>query len=210
MFGQTLAPSETVPLLESFRWRKGEKNPASTFVDIIEDINTTQFSCPTCHSPIFCEHSKIADDVGANVVCGLCGNISHVPSTLKDRNGLSQALVYGCVFVPISEFGEWYDSHPVFETLLHNRESEILHSYGLWAFCAKCKHQYKSSVLAVFPLFKATQGGFFNANTQESAKDMKSLMDGHCSSCGDSNLIAVIVDIPQHMREVLPPAKLHH
>jgi hypothetical protein len=109
--------------------------------------------------------------------------------------------------VPISQFGEWYFNHPIFCSLLKTKDVDLLPQYGLWAFCAKCYHAYKSTILDELPMLQTMRkhGGslFFTAKSEESAIDLRSLASGHCPSCGHENLIAIMTDIPAYVREVI-------
>ncbi|HEV7670049.1 MAG TPA: hypothetical protein VGS22_16130 [Thermoanaerobaculia bacterium] len=196
MIGPARAPGEQIAPLESVRWRKGEPNPKSDHVErFTEGVQGVRFTCPTCRLPNYCYN--IAEDAGAMVQCGHCGNIAHVPAAYKNARTTSQLEIRGCSYVPIAEFGDWFFAHPYYSS----SNAEDWGSYGLWAFCASCKHRFASTVLAIFPVASRAGGLMFNANSPASAKDMQGLLGGKCPACGNSDLLALMVEIPPSVRE---------
>jgi len=198
MIGSAKAPGEPVLPLSSAIWQKGQPNPVSDRVDrLTEGVKGVRFACPTCKLPNYCWVSDMADDVGANVLCGHCGNISHVPAAFKNAKDAVGLEIPGCSYVPIAEFEDWLMSHPVYSS----ENIEDLGSYGLWAFCADCKHQFSSTVLPTFSIAVGMKGFVFNAKTQKSSDDMRGLLDGKCPACGDKYLLALMIEIPDEVRE---------
>jgi hypothetical protein len=58
-------------------------------------------------------------------------------------------------------------------------------------------------VLWAFSVVHRTGGFIFNAQTPDSTIDMNALRDGHCSHCQNKNLIVVVTDVPDHVRNVI-------
>jgi len=202
MIGTARAPTESVLPLGSVRWRKGEPNPVSKQVTRFRHENVlsgVKFLCPTCSLPNTCFDSNIADAVGALVQCRHCGNVCHVPTAYRTQRDVSGLAVRGGICVPIVEFADWFFAHPSYMSA----NAEIYASYGLWGFCAGCYHGYASTVLVMLPAFAQAKGVFFNAKSNESADDFKALTDKHCRSCGHSDLIALMVDVPQCVRDAV-------
>jgi hypothetical protein len=200
MIGSAKAPGEQIPPLTSVRWQKGQANPKSDRVAlVIEGVRVlVRFACPTCNIPNYCDGSNIAEYVGVMVECENCGNVSHVPAAFKNATDTSRLEIRGCSYVPIAEFRDWFFAHPSFS--LANADDSG--SYGLWAYCARCKHRFASTVL---PSFVTSMGRrtVFLANTPTSGEDMTGLLDGRCPECSDSNLLALMIDIPSSVREKL-------
>jgi len=196
MFGGAKAPNEVIPPLDTFTWKKGKPNPKSDNVLMFkEGIEGVRFSCPTCGLPNYCFFNDLNVESGALVACGHCGNISHVPGDFKTKTCPSDLIVNGCVYMSIDNFSDWFYAHPHFSS----DNAEIYGSYGLWAFCAKCKHQYSSTVLPMFPISDQAGGFMFNARTQESADDMNGLINRSCPSCGTSHLLSLMIPIPERI-----------
>jgi hypothetical protein len=197
MIGSERAPGEPIPSLQSNRWRKGEGNPKSERVVALSEASRgVKFLCPSCRLPTYCFDSDINVDTGAMVQCGNCGNISHVPAVCKVRADVPTAEIMACIYVPIAEFGDWFFGHPCYDSA----NVEDWGSYGLWAYCAQCKHQFKSTVLAIFPAARLAKSLVFNASSPASARDMDGLLEGKCPQCSDSNLLALMIEIPEPLR----------
>jgi len=162
MFGSALAPGEIIPSLEAFIWRKGEENPVGQDVSISgEPIEGKQlrYLCPACKLPVWVERSKIVPVIGLNVQCANCKNISHVPGAFGSGALPPNLKITGGVIVPIKQFSEWYFHHPVVKSLLNEKQTELLSSYGLWGYCRKCFHQYRSTVLSMLPVYQEINSG---------------------------------------------------
>ena len=204
MIGTARAPTENVLPLESFRWQNGEPNPSSKQVIRFKHENVfsgVKFLCPTCSLPNICFDENIADTVGVLVDCRHCGNVSHVPTAYRTQADVSALAIRGGILVPISEFGDWFFAHPSYSS----KDAELYGSYGLWGFCAGCNHRFARTVLAMLPVFAQFKKGIFdfNAKSKESADDFESLTNNSCGNCGHPNLIALMVDIPQYVRQAL-------
>ena len=189
-------PFETAPRLDAFRWMSGQENPASGNVESRPAEGLVRFDCPTCGSPVYCKNEQIHGLVGAMVACGGCGNISHVPATCLDPGQAAREPVRACVFVPIREYSDWYYAHP------QCRGADPTHEamYGLWTYCANCKHEYVPSVLSAFAMSGNAGGMAFNASSASSARDFEALERGGCPECGDANLLALRLEIPHRVR----------
>lgn len=201
MMGSALAPGESVPQLEACRWQRGEENPVSADVNTRFGDSQVRYDCPTCGVPVRCPYESIHPVVGAMVECPTCGNVSHVSPL--DQNGdfadRLEASVCACVLVPIDEFSDWYFAHPVCE----GADPAIEASYGLWAYCARCKHQFSSSVLFSVAMTDSVGSMIFNANSPESAQDFNALTEGHCPDCGHGNLLALRTRAPERIRTAI-------
>lgn len=189
-------PFVTTPKLDAFHWVQGQENPASRYVQSQPAEGLVRFDCPTCAAPVYCKNEQIHGLVGAMVACAECGNISHVPATCLDPSHAASEPVRACVFVPIREFADWYYAHP------QCRGADPTHEamYGLWTFCANCKHEYVPSVLSAFAMSRNAGGMAFNASSPESARDFEALGRGGCPDCGDANLLALRLEIPHRVR----------
>jgi len=198
MVGPARAPGEQIPPLQSVRWRKGEPNPKSGHVvRFTEGVNGVKFLCPTCRLPNYCYDSSVADEAGAMVECGHCGNIAHVPAAYKSLSDTSLLEIRGCSYVPMTEFRDWFFAHPCYSS----DNAEDWGSYGLWAYCALCKHQLASTVLSIFPAASMAGGLVFTAHSPASAKDMEGLLEGKCPACAERNLLALMIHIPDAVRQ---------
>jgi hypothetical protein len=185
MIGTARAPTESVLPLGSFRWRKGDLNPASKQVARFRYGNVlsgVKFLCPTCLLPNSCSDSSIDEVVGVLVKCPHCVNVSHIPAAYKTHVNISSLAVRGGIIVPIAEFGDWFFAHPCYSSA----DVELYGSHGLWGFCAGCHHLYASTVLAMLPSFDLFKGVTFNAKSNESARDFNALRNHHCPDCGQS------------------------
>ncbi len=196
MVGSAAAPFETMPKPDIVHWVPGAENPASRRVENPPGEGVVRFDCPTCLMPVYCAHEQMHGLVGAMVECTECGNISHVPAICRDPGQCDREPVRACVFVPISEFGAWYYAHP------QCRDADPAHEamYGLWTYCAGCKHDYVPSVLFAFATSDSVGGMVFNASTPESARDFEALRNGSCRKCNDTGLLALRLQIPQRVR----------
>lgn len=196
--GDSRAAEETA--VEIGHWTAGEANPTTTGIVRDRFTRLIQFGCPTCGRDVQCPSDRVEDDVGVMVECPHCDNISHVPAF--DSKGSvqdSEIQIYCCVVVPTDEFPAWYFAHPVVE----DADPAMEASYGLWAWCASCKHQYRSSVLFSFALTDSVGSMVMNANSAESARDFNALVDGHCPECSHGELLALRLPIPPRLKELL-------
>lgn len=182
-------------------------NPFATeaFFDI--EPEELVFKCPSCPSAVRTSLNKIDPLVGAHVTCPGCMNIAHVPGSYKVKLESVPSKITGKITVGVSvaiaHFGEWYFGHPQVDSLIKAGQSDLLVDYGLWAFCAGCYHQYTATALIPFTLAQHARGSVFMARTPESAKDMQSLTSGRCLSCGHEDLIVIVSDIPDYVRNTL-------
>lgn len=161
------------------------------------------FKCPTCQSKMGVALSGIKPVIGINVLCDNCKNVAHVPGDYGAKPKPAGLKITGSVRVAISEFKDWYYSHPLVDSLIKSGQSDLLNDYGLWGFCANCYHRYQRTVLNIFPLAQSATGFFWGARTPESAKDFNSLNSGRCPSCGHNSLIVIVAEIPNHVRRAI-------
>jgi hypothetical protein len=165
------------------------------------------FKCPNCGLDMSVKALEIAPVAGSFVLCKNCKNIAHVPSGYQTDANPVDLKITGSVQVPMSKFADWYFENPLIVSLIESGLSDFLTDYGLWAFCSKCYHQYKSTVLVSLPISQRAGGFFFNANSAESADDMNSLRSGHCPSCGNDYLLVIAAEIPDYVRGAIHDAK---
>ncbi|MBU4472151.1 MAG: hypothetical protein L6301_00435 [Desulfobacteraceae bacterium] len=200
MKGGARAPGEVIPSLDSVRWEKGRHNPRSPKVDrLTEGVHGVRFLCPTCGIPNYCFDDQIVEYMGSMVQCAHCKNISHVPANAHGAETAADFDVYACSFVPITEFSDWLMAHPSSE----GGDPADWSSYGLWAYCADCAHRYASSVLFAFSMSSMLRGTIFQANSTESATDIDSLWNGACPRCSGSNLLTLLIDVPENVKAKL-------
>jgi hypothetical protein len=117
------------------------------------------------------------------------------------------------VLVPIADWQKWYTGHPVY-VYLGDDASWILNEHGLWGFCAVCESQLISTVLCAFvnyqlflPMKAAGARGYvFDATSAESAKEMEALQGGSCRNCSAKAIVAIMAEVPQHIRRGLQGA----
>jgi len=189
-------------------WSKGKPNPTSNQVS--RSLTGVRFLCPKCSAPNHVSDGRIKDVAGALVKCE-CGNISHVPAAYKTRADLPGLAVHGGVRVPIAEFADWMFAHPSFLTAdgHHVRpDTALLGNYGLWGFCAGCHHQYASTVLSILPTVNYLGAKtLVNVHSAESGEDVEALSKKRCLRCGNSNLIAIMVDIPKYVHDAIDGEK---
>jgi hypothetical protein len=145
---------------------------------------------------------------GHNFQCSNCSDVCHVPGAFfgpQIENIPDGPKITAGVQIRISQFEEWYYTHPVLKALLRHPDldTELLQHYGLWGYCAGCHHEYEPSVLKGLPtaLESRKYGGSFsfNARSEKSAQDMKALVSGGCLSCANGDLIVILADIPSYV-----------
>lgn len=194
---------ETVPSSEHFVWRKGEVNPVSQDVGL--EGNLLRYLCPTCNLPVWVPRSRIDRIVGVSVQCPNCKNISHVPGAFWEGALPRNFNITGGVIVQVKQFNEWYLNHPVVKSLMNNHRIELQAHYGLYGFCGKCFHQYRSTVLSMLDVYQNMEPGhiIFNAKSAESADDFNALLSGKCPSCGSDKMICIVTDIPDYVEEAI-------
>jgi hypothetical protein len=176
-------------------------NPFTT--DVVIKSGTLLFKCPTCPNILSATLHQIDPIIGVSLACSSCRNISHVPGIYKTEPKTPGMKITGSVRVLISKFADFYFEHPLISSLIDSGQSDLLFDYGLWAFCSACYHQFPATVLWAFSMVHRTGGFIFNAQTPDSTIDMKALRDGHCSHCQNKNLIVVVTDVPDHVRNVI-------
>jgi len=176
-------------------------NPFST--EAAFEAEDLVFKCPTCHATMRVALTMIKQITGVNVICDKCKNVAHVPGGYKTNPKPVGLKITGSVRVAIAKFGDWYYSHPVINSLIKARQSDLLSDYGLWGFCGGCYHEYQRTVLYILPFVQGSGGVSFGARTPESAKDFNSLASGHCPSCGNDSLIVIVAEIPDYVRSAI-------
>ena len=146
--------------------------------------------------------------LGGDFSCQSCGSISHVPPGFFTKHETHGLKITAGVLVPISDFSDWYYSHPIIRSILKDHDEGLLNLYeyyGLSAYCAKCEYRYKNSSLYGLPMAQSTQkhgGQFINwGSSEKSAKDMNALISGSCPSCGSEMLMAIMTEIPDDVRQ---------
>jgi hypothetical protein len=180
-------------------------NPFTT--DVVIKSGILLFKCPTCPNTTSVTLQQIDPIIGVSVACSSCKNISHVPGIYKTEPKPPGMKITGSVRVPIAKFADLYFEHPLIQSLINSGQSDLLFDYGLWAFCGACYHQFPATVLWAFSMAHRTGGFVFNARTPDSAIDMNALRDGHCSHCQHKNLIVVVTEIPDYVRNVIMSKK---
>jgi hypothetical protein len=165
------------------------------------------FKCPSCQNEMNLNPNSIAPIVGSFLKCQKCKNIVHVPSGYQTSNSPVGLKITGSVQVSITKFGDWYFEHPLITSLIEEGNSDLLVDYGLWGFCAKCNHQYKTTNLSSLPIAQRAGGLVYSARTPESANEMNSLLSGHCPSCGNDYLLVIAAEIPDYVRAAIHDAK---
>jgi hypothetical protein len=196
------------------RSQQGHANPISRNVNL--DRVSVTFTCPTCSKEINVRRDAIADVVGKLIKCG-CGTISHVSSAFKTGTDASSLSIPSSVRVPIARLSDWMWDHEAFRTDdFQSRSGREYHSqYGLWGICPTCDHYYATAVLDWIPIASLdARGGatfIFNANSEESARDMEALVKqkGY-PNCGDMDILAIMIDVPQYVREAIDAKKKQH
>ena len=184
-------------------------NPFTT--DTVLEAGITLFRCPTCPNTVSVAQQKIDQIIGVSVLCSSCKNVCHVPGCYRTDPKPPGMRITGSVRVPIARFGDWYYEHPVIASLIKNSQSDLLFNYGLWAFCGSCYHQFLPTVLNYFAMAQISffsnpdwKGEFtFNARTPAAAADMDALRAGHCPQCQHNELIVVVTEIPDYVRDVI-------
>ena len=171
--------------------------------DVILKAGTIEFLCPTCYNTVSVTLQQIDPIVGVNAACSKCKNICHVPGIYKTNPNPFGSWITGSIQIPIAKFSDWYFENPFINALIKSGQPDLLFDYGLWAFCGACYHQFPATVLCSFAVAQRAGGFIFNARTPGSAKDMEALRAGHCSHCRHTNLIVVVVEIPDYVRNVI-------
>jgi hypothetical protein len=186
-------------------WGKGRSNPKSPTVGASSGNIT--FPCPTCTRQVAVPVSKIDDRRGTLWGCRSCHDHFYLCGRDPDNNQHKGQFVTAGVFVPIANWQEWYTGHPVYLSL--GETSWMLNEHGLWGFCASCERQLLTTVLCAFvnyqlflPMKAAGARGYvFGATSAESAREMEALQGGACQNCGAKELVAIMTEIPQHIRQ---------
>jgi hypothetical protein len=131
-----------------------------------------------------------------------------VPAAYNTEADISSVAIYGSVRVPIAEFTGWQFGHPSFLTAdghVHP-DTEFHGNYGLWGICAGCHYRYASTVLAILSVMDADRV-LFNAHSAKSAEDADALMQKRCPRCGNPDLLVIMVDVPDYVREAIGAEK---
>ncbi|OQA22691.1 MAG: hypothetical protein BWY63_00699 [Chloroflexi bacterium ADurb.Bin360] len=179
----------------------GAANPFTT--EAAHQAGRLQFQCPTCSNTTSAALQQIDPIIGVNVACPSCKNICHVPGRTKTEPNAPDLKITGSVRVPIARYADWYYGHPYVKSLIRSSQSDLLFDYGLWAFCSACYHQFPATVLWGLASAQRAGGFVFNARTPDSAKDMQTLTAGHCSHCRNKELLVVVAEVPDYVREVI-------
>ncbi len=202
MFTETRSPAERMLALKSCHWQSGTPNPTSPAeIDVM--TQTLRFACPTCGLLNYYQQAAIRDRWGAMVLCRQCGQIAHVPAMYKHKHPCETLPITGSVVVPIGDFRMWYLAHPMYVP----EHAEMYGSYGLWGYCAACKYHYASVVLAIFPVAAMRCRSLCQAHAGKAARDLQALWDQACPACGEMNLLALLIAIPQDVQEALQSAR---
>jgi hypothetical protein len=183
----------------------GAINPFTT--EAVLKAGTILFKCPTCPNTVSVTLQQIDPIIGVSVACSSCKNICHVPGGYKTQLNPPELKITGSVRVPIAKYADWYYGHPYIKSLIRSSQSDLLFDYGLWAFCGACYHQFPATVLWGLSSAQRAGGFVFNARTSSSAKDMNALVAGHCSHCRHKELIVVVAEIPDYVRNVITSNK---
>ena len=179
----------------------GAANPFTAAA--VHQAGRIQFQCPTCSNTVTATLQQIDPLIGVNVACPNCKNISHVPGRYKTEPSAPELKITGSVRVPIASYADWYYGHPYVKSLIRSSQSDLLFDYGLWAFCSACYHQFPATVLWGLASAQRAGGFVFNARTPDSAKDLNALAAGHCSHCRNTELLVLVAEIPDYVRNVI-------
>jgi len=196
--------SKSIPPISPEQQQKtpvASANPSTT--DVVIKSGTLLFKCPTCPSNISVPLQNIDPIVGISVLCSSCKYISHVPGIYKTESTPPNTRITGSIRVPIAKLWDWYYEHPFIISLIKNSQATLLYDYGLWAFCGACYHQFPTTVLISFIMSHRANEITFFAQTPDSAGDMNALRNGHCSHCQHKELIVVVSEIPDYVRNII-------
>lgn len=197
----------------------------SVSVDQIDPLIGTNVVCPACKGVTHVPGSFKNVEQNTIIVCVNCSQKLRVPFTEPGQervvtcpkcrhefpyhavSPMAYKKTYGSIRVPIAGFSDLYYEHSMITGIVSKGESDLYNDYGLWLFCAKCLHQFPSTLTAMFAIQQsmAKRGGggmFFNANSQASASDMDGLMKGRCAKCGHNELFVVVAEVPDEVRRV--------
>ncbi|MHB1314575.1 MAG: hypothetical protein ACYCX2_03725 [Christensenellales bacterium] len=179
-------------------------NPTSTYILISGGKFT--FKCPICQSTIIVSIQNVDAIIGINVICLSCKNVIHVPGGYKTWPKPSGLKITGGVQVPISNYVDWFFSHPLVVSLKKSNKMDLLYDYGLWGFCPSCYYQYSATVLSyTFPVFhmsKPSEGFVLLTSRPDSENVVSSLKSGHCPKCSNTNLIVIVAEIPSYVQNI--------
>jgi hypothetical protein len=201
--------SKSIPPISPEQQQKTPVASANPFtIDVVIKSGMLIFKCPTCPNALSVALQKIDPIIGVSLLCSSCKNISHVPGIYKTEPKPAGMRITGSVRVPVVKLSDFYHEHPLIKSLIESHQSDFLNDYGLWAFCSTCYHQYPSTVLTSLAMYQpmAQRGAgelTFMANTPTSAQDMDALLAGHCSQCNNNNLIVIVSEIPDYVRNVI-------
>lgn len=184
---------------------KGKENPKSPEIRKNREKTTLRFICPTCLLPLYFEIAKIEPVLGALLRCDNCGDISHIPGALRGEGETAGVVIRGSVSISIPELHDWYSAHPSFKRQLEIDDVEIFGNYGFWLFCEKCEHGYHGTLLQSLIMTKDLGINLVVLHNRGSERDMKGLTEGRCPSCGDTQLLAIMVDIPEYVLKAFGP-----
>ena len=165
-----------------------------------------ELPCPSCNVSIGLEDAKYDDIFGGDFFCPNCRNICHVPGAFFTGSDTRGLCVTAAVPVSMSDFSQWYDSHPLVSSA--DAECRVMHDhYGLFVYCKNCLHRYSSAAVLTWrrAQLTAAAGGtmLFQAASRESRDDFDALNAGGCPLCHSEMLLAIVTTIPDYVRVFL-------
>ena len=139
MSGQSLAPGEQPPSLESVIWNNSSQTLPTSKCWLSEGNIYVCFRCPCCHFPNNVDRNAIHSRTGVISVCEACGEISHLSASCQSTWSLLPRRVTGGILILRTGIEEWIRAHPNFYTLNKKDELNLLYYYyGLWFHCPQC------------------------------------------------------------------------
>jgi hypothetical protein len=170
------------------------------------------YKCPACSTVINVPQNQVDPLVGLNVVCPECKLISHLPGAFHAEPVPPAYLIARGVQVHIDGFADWYYDNPAINKILQTAQTELLENYGLWGFCASCRHPFPAALLNSLAIDQSVAPGggsgiLLSARTADPGTDMQALRTGHCPQCGHTELVVISCAIPDALRDGSQPVE---
>lgn len=191
------------------RWALGEENPSAPEVLLTQDLGRVVFPCPDCLHELTFDTGEIEPVLGALLVCDTCGNVIFIPGSIRQARLAPGEAIRGGVLVPMKDLQDWYEHHPAFIKQVERDDVDLFGNFGLWLFCARCKHSFRGSVIQSW-IFQNRNPrmivfDFVDSRDKVTVGDLEGLQKGQCPSCSYIEVIGLMVQIPEYVIQTFGP-----
>jgi uncharacterized protein (DUF983 family) len=161
------------------------------------------FTCPGCG-----ELNRLSADVihpvlGVRVVCSSCGTLVHISGFDPFSMRASEIIINSGVPVRLIEFDDWYNHHPVTESLRQRHWQESHIEYGLWVYCIRCHHEFSAAMLMNIPPVWDPRLMQRSGMDKTQIRELAAIKSGRCPACGNGIVMVIITDIPDRVRHMI-------